>query len=74
MRRTLTPDISTFDTDFGVKFGLMICFDVNLQSPAAELLRQNVKNIILPTMWWSELPFYTGEGPHEFLILLFDVF
>lgn len=61
VRRTLEPDVVTFDTDFGVKFGLIICFDLNLQNPVADLLNQKVVNFVFPTMWWSELPFYTGE-------------
>lgn len=59
-RQTKTPDISIFETDFGVKFGLIICFDLNLYRPSADLIRENVRNFAFPTMWYSELPFYVG--------------
>lgn len=55
------PSLITFDTDFGVKFGHFICFDLMFRSPALELVRtQNVTDIIFPTMWFSELPFLTA--------------
>lgn len=63
VRRTLTPDISIFETDFGVKFGLIICFDLVFKSPTQELLNHGVRNIAYPAMWYSALPFYSGEFP-----------
>lgn len=61
VRRTLKPDIAWFDTDFGVRFGLLICFDLLFQSPAQQLLDFGVRNFVYPTMWYSELPFMTGR-------------
>lgn len=61
VRRTLEPDVSIFETDFGVEFGVMICFDLNLQKPAANLIKKKIENFVFPTMWFSELPFYTGK-------------
>lgn len=60
VRKTLKPDVSIFETDFGVKFGLLICFDLLFQSPTQQLLDAGVKNFAYPTMWYSELPFLTG--------------
>lgn len=49
-----------FDTDFGVKFGHLICFDILFAEPAAGLLRQGVRNFVYPSKWVSELPFLTA--------------
>jgi pantetheine hydrolase len=58
---TLTAELSTFDTDFGVTFGNIICFDVLFLDPAMRLVQMGVKNFIFPGMWTSELPFLTCE-------------
>lgn len=55
-----SPDIRKFTTDFGVTFGHFICFDLMFQTPALELIDQGVKDIIFPTMWFSELPFLSA--------------
>lgn len=60
VRRTEKPDVAIFDTDFGVKFGLLICFDILFQSPAQQLLDSGVRNFAYPTRWYSELPFLGG--------------
>lgn len=58
---TLVADHSTFTTDFNVTFGHFICFDLMFKVPAQELLSEyGVRDIIFPTMWFSELPFLTG--------------
>lgn len=59
--RPFKPSMVTFDTDFGVKFGHFICFDLMFRYPALELVKGlNVTDIVFPTMWFSELPFLTG--------------
>jgi predicted amidohydrolase len=58
---TLIPELSTFETDFGVTFGNIICFDVLFFEPAMQLVKMGVKNFIFPGMWTSELPFLTCE-------------
>lgn len=59
--KPLKPHMSTFVTDFGVKFGHFICFDLAFRFPALELVRtENVTDIIFPTMWYSEMPFLTA--------------
>lgn len=60
INHTRTADISWFDTDFGVRFGHFICFDLAFDLPALELVRQGVKNFAFPTMWFAEIPFLSG--------------
>lgn len=54
------PALQTFETDFGVTFGHFVCFDMMFRSPALELVRSGITDIIFPTMWFSELPFLTA--------------
>lgn len=55
------PAAVWFDTDFGVRFGHFICFDLMFRSPALDLVRyEGITDIIFPTMWFSELPFLTA--------------
>lgn len=55
------PEIVTFDTDFGVKFGTFICFDILFSVPPLSLTRiEGVSNIVYTTAWFSETPFLTG--------------
>ncbi|XP_014254899.1 vanin-like protein 2 [Cimex lectularius] len=58
---TKEPEIETFTTDFGVKFGMFICFDILFASPAFDLARmKDVHDIVFPSAWFSELPFLTA--------------
>ena len=58
---TETPEIVTFDTDFGVKFGTFICFDMLFRVPALNLTRiEGVSNFVYPVAWGSEVPFLTA--------------
>lgn len=55
------PEIVTFDTDFGVKFGTFICFDISFSVPALNLTRQlGVRDFVYTTAWFSEAPFLTA--------------
>ncbi|XP_078047835.1 vanin-like protein 1 [Augochlora pura] len=55
------PEIVTFDTDFGVKFGTFICFDILFATPALDLTRlKGVTDIVYSTAWFSEAPFLTA--------------
>ncbi|KAF5285137.1 hypothetical protein FQA39_LY16826 [Lamprigera yunnana] len=66
MNRTETADISTFDTDFGVKFGQFICFDIMFKEPALDLIKKhNISSVVYPSMWFSELPFLTALQAQE---------
>ncbi|XP_012541929.1 vanin-like protein 1 [Monomorium pharaonis] len=58
---TPIPEVVTFDTDFGVKFGTFICFDILFREPALQLTREHkVTDIVYPTAWYSEAPFLTA--------------
>ncbi|PSN42774.1 Vanin-like protein 1 [Blattella germanica] len=58
---TKTPDMSVFETDFGVKFGIFTCFDIIFERPAVTLVKDmGITDIIFPTAWFSELPFLTA--------------
>lgn len=60
------PAIVMFETDFGIKFGHFVCFDLMFRAPALELVRwthgdsRDLTDIIFTTMWFSELPFLTA--------------
>ncbi|XP_076632048.1 vanin-like protein 1 isoform X2 [Colletes latitarsis] len=60
-RPTKIPEIVTFDTDFGVKFGTFICFDILFWIPSLNMTRAaGVTNFLYPTAWFSEAPFLTA--------------
>ncbi|KAF2904027.1 hypothetical protein ILUMI_02124, partial [Ignelater luminosus] len=51
-------ELVTFETDFGVTFGILTCFDILFKYPALDILSlPNVTDIIFPTAWYSETPF-----------------
>ncbi|XP_014238419.1 vanin-like protein 3 [Trichogramma pretiosum] len=55
---TAEPEVATFDTDFGVRFGTFICFDVLNEAPAMSFVRDNrVRDVVFTTHWFNELPF-----------------
>jgi predicted amidohydrolase len=59
---TPEAEISVFDTDFGVTFGVFTCFDIEFEEPAVSLVKVlGVRDIIFPTAWFSELPFLSGK-------------
>ncbi|XP_018354299.1 PREDICTED: vanin-like protein 2 [Trachymyrmex septentrionalis] len=58
---TTTPEVVSFDTDFGVKFGTFTCFDIYFRKPALQLTRDHqVTDFVYPTAWFSEVPFLTA--------------
>lgn len=62
----LKPELGLFDTDFGVRFGHFICFDLMFQVPAVQVVeKNNITNIILSTMWFSEMPYLTAVQIQE---------
>ena len=55
-------ELSVFDTDFGVRFGLATCFDIYFHDPIIKLVKElGITDIAFPVAWFSELPFLTGE-------------
>ena len=51
-------EVVTFKVSFGVTFGIFTCYDILFCDPPFELIQENVKNIIFPTYWGNEFPFY----------------
>ncbi|GAM26872.1 hypothetical protein SAMD00019534_100470, partial [Acytostelium subglobosum LB1] len=43
----------TFDTSFGVTFGIMICSDINYKQPLDMILAMGVRNVILSSAWYN---------------------
>ncbi|XP_013100729.2 vanin-like protein 1 [Stomoxys calcitrans] len=63
---TYLPELGWFDTDFGVRFGHFICFDILFYTPGQEMVdKQGIKDFIFPTMWFSQLPFLTAVQVHQ---------
>ncbi|XP_017035953.1 vanin-like protein 1 [Drosophila kikkawai] len=63
---TYLPELSTFETDFGVTFGHFICFDILFYTPAHQLIVEHgVTDFIYPAMWFSQLPFLTAVQVQE---------
>lgn len=53
---------STFKTDFGVTFGMFICFDIAFRQPAINVLTDpEVTDVVYSTAWLSILPFFGGN-------------
>lgn len=51
----------TFETDFGLTFGVFVCFDIYFEYPLRTLLEAGVKHFVYPTKWMNQAPFMTGE-------------
>ncbi|KAM7350200.1 uncharacterized protein ACRADG_008837 [Cochliomyia hominivorax] len=62
---TLFPEMDWFDTDFGVRFGHFICFDILFYAPAQSLVHEGITDFIFPSMWFSQLPFLTAVQVHQ---------
>ncbi|XP_053948035.1 vanin-like protein 1 [Anastrepha ludens] len=57
---TYNLELGIFETDFGVRFGHFICFDILFYKPTQSLVDLGIRDFIYPTMWFSQLPFLTG--------------
>ncbi|KAM8719645.1 hypothetical protein ACLKA7_005817 [Drosophila subpalustris] len=58
---TWTPESVSFETDFNVTFGHIICFDIMFFKPGHELIaQQGIRHFVFPSMWFSQLPFLTA--------------
>ena len=53
-------EVVTFKVSFGVTFGIFTCYDILFCNPPFELIQEGVKNIVFPTYWGNEFPFYTS--------------
>lgn len=54
-------EVVKFTIRNNVTFGIFTCFDILFYEPALTLVRNGVRNILFPTMWFSELPYLTGK-------------
>lgn len=55
------PDVTVIQTKNNISFGVITCFDINFNIPAINLTKDlNIKNIIFPNNWISELPYLTS--------------
>ncbi|XP_045539002.1 vanin-like protein 2 isoform X3 [Papilio machaon] len=62
----LKPELGVFSTDFGVRFGHYICFDLMFQVPAVQVVQKyNITDVIFTTMWFSEMPYLTAVEIQE---------
>lgn len=60
------PDVAFFDTEFGLRVGMMICFDINFEQPGKDLTeRSKIDVLAYPTAWYDELPFLTAINYHN---------
>ncbi|KAJ8315313.1 hypothetical protein KUTeg_007463 [Tegillarca granosa] len=57
-------EIITFQTPFGT-FGIFTCFDILFHDPAIELIEKGVRNIVFPTAWMDEFPFFFSVQFHS---------
>ncbi|CAD7080642.1 unnamed protein product [Hermetia illucens] len=62
----LDQPLPIFETDFGVKFGHFICYDILFKYPARTLVQQeNITNILYPTFWFEGLSYFIAETIHQ---------
>ena len=55
------PDVVWFESDFGIRFGLMICFDIMFEEPQMSLYhRHGIRNFLWSSWWVNEPPLITG--------------
>lgn len=60
------PEISFFDTDFGVRFGTFVCFDILFDKPSVDLIRlHGITDVVYPIAWGSGVPFHTATQVHS---------
>ena len=56
-----TTEVVTFKVSFGITFGIFTCYDILFCNPPFELIQEGVKDIIFPTYWGNEFPFYIAS-------------
>jgi predicted amidohydrolase len=64
---SLTPNVPvTFDASFGVRFGMLICFDILRPAPQLALLADaSVTDLLLSSWWVNNAPEITGTQMHQ---------
>lgn len=53
--QTEQPEVSTFDTAFGVRFGMFICFDIMFGAPEQTAVERGVTDFVFSS-WWVNFP------------------
>ncbi|XP_052873330.1 vanin-like protein 1 [Anopheles cruzii] len=59
------PELVTFETDFGVRFGVFTCFDILFSQPTLQLIKQGLRDFVFPAFWTSEPPFLASTQIFE---------
>eukprot|EP01102_Stenamoeba_stenopodia_P018912 TRINITY_DN7015_c0_g1_i2.p1 TRINITY_DN7015_c0_g1~~TRINITY_DN7015_c0_g1_i2.p1 ORF type:complete len:533 (-),score=101.56 TRINITY_DN7015_c0_g1_i2:198-1796(-) len=55
-----TPDVVSFNTTFGVQFGMFICYDIDFFQPVQSLLAQGIENFVFSSAWVNTPPLQTA--------------
>eukprot|EP00854_Cymbomonas_tetramitiformis_P006905 gene6905-8240_t len=55
------PDVVSFETSFGVIFGLFICFDIEFMSPSMQLIARGIRDFAYSTSWVNQPPILTAQ-------------
>ena len=50
----------SFNTSFGVEFGVFVCYDMTFTSPAEQLVARGIRNFVFSTHWLNEFPLQTA--------------
>lgn len=58
--RPRNPEVVSYTSIFGVKFGLFICFDIDFRHPVQDLLHDGVSHFIYSTWWENSPPIFTA--------------
>lgn len=62
---TAAPELVSFETDFGVHFGVFTCFDILFALPTLELVKHGLRDFVFPAFWTSEPPFLSSTQIFE---------
>lgn len=52
----------SFETNFGVKFGIFTCYDILFPQPSHFLIKSGIKNFVYPTAWGNKFPVYMSTA------------
>ncbi|XP_058117026.1 vanin-like protein 2 [Anopheles ziemanni] len=62
---TDVPELVSFETDFGVRFGVFTCFDILFANPTLQLIKLGLRDFVFPAFWTSEPPFLASTQIFE---------
>lgn len=57
--------VVSFESHFGVKFGMFICNDINFGGPARKLLKEGITDFIFPTLWINSVSWAHSLGVQD---------